>query len=154
MAVGWGRAGYGSDYWGATSVSVSLGTLAITSALGTPVIQPDCNVFPSGVAITSGVGALTVDCEANVVPATQVITSAIGSVIVFENEVVNLPTLAITSALGTAITDAEANANITVSLLISSGRGVVLVWSEIDESQTPRYGTINETQTPTWTEVA
>jgi len=154
VAVGWGRAGYGTDYWGATSVSVTLGTLAITSALGTPVIQPDCNVSVTGLASTSGIGALTVDCEANVTVGTLAITSAIGSVIVYENEVINLPTLAITSGQGTASTDAEANANITVSLAITSNTGVVLVWGEIDESQTPSYSAIDESQTPSWTEVA
>jgi len=30
----------------------------------------------------------------------------------------------------------------------------VLVWGEIDESQTPSYSTISETQTPNWEEVA
>ena len=74
--------------------------------------------------------------------------------IVYENEVINLPTFVITSAQGTATTDAEANANITVSLAITSNTGVVLVWGEIDESQTPSYSAINESQTPSWTEVA
>ena len=37
---------------------------------------------------------------------------------------------------------------------ITTGIGTVLVWGEIDESQTPSYSTISETQTPNWEEVA
>ena len=48
MAVGWGRDGWGEGKWGATSVSVTLGTLAITSGIGAPTIQPDCNVSVTG----------------------------------------------------------------------------------------------------------
>jgi hypothetical protein len=48
VAVGWGRAGYGSDYWGATSVSVTLGTLAITSAIGTVTTVAKANAITVG----------------------------------------------------------------------------------------------------------
>ena len=87
MATGWGRGTWGSDYFGATSVEVSLtgvaatasvGALtticeanvvptgqAATASLGTPVIQADCNVSLTGVAATASVGAVTSICEAN-----------------------------------------------------------------------------------------
>jgi hypothetical protein len=32
--------------------------------------------------------------------------------------------------------------------------GNILVWSLIDDSQTPNYSTISTTQTPSWSEVA
>ena len=32
--------------------------------------------------------------------------------------------------------------------------GTLLVWSRIDESQTPNYNNITDTQTPNWEEVA
>jgi hypothetical protein len=95
----------------------------------------------------------SVDAEANVSVTGLASTSAIGSVIVYENEVVNLPTFAITSALGTATTVAKANVT-PIGLGITSGTGVVLVWGEIDETQTPNYAIISQTQTPSWTEVA
>jgi hypothetical protein len=109
MAQGWGRAGFGTDYWGATSVSVTLGTL--------------------------------------------VATSAIGSVTIYENEIVNAPSLAITSSLGSVTTSAEATATVT-GLSVTTDLGLVLVWGDIDESQTPSYSAIDESQTPDWQEEA
>ena len=154
MAQGWGRDTWGSHGFGAEVISVTLGTLAITSARGALTVDAEANVTPATLAIATGIGSFTFDCEANVTPTTLVTTSAIGSVIIFENEVVNLPTFAITSSLGTALTNAQATATITDSFGITTNLGVVLVWGEIDQSQTPSYSAIDESQTPDWQEVA
>ena len=128
MAQGWGRAGFGTDYWGATSVSVTLGTLAITSGVGSP----------------------STTAKANVTLGTLVATSAIGSVTVYENEIINAPSFSITSSLGSVTTSAEATATITDSLAITTDLGLVLVWGDINESQSPSYSVINESQTPSY----
>ena len=57
------------------------------------------------------------------------------------------------SAIGSVSTDCESNVTLTGQELTSSV-GVILVWSRIDESQTPNYTSITGTQTPSWVEVA
>ena len=52
MAVGWGRAGYGEDYWGATSVSVSLTGVGATASVGSLSVVAKANVTPTGIAAT------------------------------------------------------------------------------------------------------
>jgi len=77
----------------------------------------------------------------------------LGSVTVYENEVIEVTGLAITSAIGGVSTTADANAILT-GVAITSSLGSVLIWSLIDESQTPSYSGIDESQTADWEEVA
>jgi len=153
MAQGWGRDTWGSHGFGSEVISVTLSTLAITSGSGALTVDAEANVTPTTLAITSGIGALTVVAEANVTLGTLVSTSAIGSVIIYENEVINAPSLAITSSIGSVSTNADATATITDSLEISTALGLVLVWGNIDDSQTPSYSVIDESQTPSWSSI-
>ena len=153
MATGWGRGTWGSDYFGATSVEVSLTGVAATAAIGTPTIQPDCNVSVVGITITSGIGSLAVVAKANVVPATLAITSAIGAVIVHENEVINLPSFAITSALSSVAVDAEADVAVTGVSATLTTDGNVFIWGEVDDSQTPNYSGVATSQSPNYTSI-
>ena len=130
MSVGWGRGTWGSGNWNGESVSVSLGTLAITSSLG----------------------STTQVAKANVSPSTQVTTSAIGSVIVHENEVINLPSFSMTSSLGTATTTADANVT-PESVSVSASLGNLLVYGQVDTSQTPSFSDIATSQSPNYTSI-
>ena len=80
----------------------------------------------------------------------MVTTSALGSVTIYENEVINLPSFSISSGLGTVSTVAKATVTITDSLVITNSLGAVLIWGEIDQSQTASYSTIDESQTPSY----
>ena len=130
MSVGWGRGTWGSGNWNGESVSVSLGTLAITS----------------------GLGSTTQVAKANVSPSTQVTTSAIGSVIVHENEVINLPSFSLTSGLGTATTTAKANVT-PDTFAITTSLGTPLLYGQVDTSQTPSFSDIATSQTPNYTSI-
>lgn len=152
MATGWGRGTWGSDYFGATSVEVSLTGVAATASLGTPVIQPDCNVSVTGLASTAAVGAVTTIAEANVALPTLAISSGIGSVIVFENEVIIMPSLAITSAINAATTNAAANVSL-VGQSATFTTGSIFIWGEIDDSQTPNYSGVATSQDPNYTSI-
>ena len=68
MAVGWGRAGYGEDYWGATSVSVSLTGIAATASLGTALVDAEANVTLTGVSSTCSLGTPVIQPDCNVSP--------------------------------------------------------------------------------------
>ena len=130
MATGWGRGTWGSDYFGATSVEVSL----------------------TGVASTAAVGAVTTIAEANVALPTLAISSGIGSVIVFENEVIIMPSLAITSAINAATTNAAANVSL-VGQSATFTTGSIFIWGEIDDSQTPNYSGVATSQDPNYTSI-
>jgi hypothetical protein len=54
---------------------------------------------------------------------------------------------------GTVTTVAKANVYPEGQSAIGSV-GTLLVWSRIDESQTPNYNNITDTQTPNWAKVA
>ena len=76
----------------------------------------------------------------------------VGTIIVHENEVINLPSFAITSALASVSTIAKANVtptpqSITVSL------GALLIYGEVDTSQTPNFSDVATTQTPNYTTI-
>ena len=58
----------------------------------------------------------------------------------------------LTSGLGTVVT--IANANVTPTSVSANGEvGIVLVWSEIDDSQSSNFSAITDTQTPGWSEI-
>ena len=81
-----------------------------------------------------------------------VTTSAIGSVIVHENEVINLTGQSVTSTLGSVTPRASAEVSIDgVSATFSTG--FILVYGEIDTSQTPSYSEVATTQSPNYTTI-
>lgn len=152
MATGWGRGTWGSDYFGATSVEVSLTGVAATASLGTPVIQPDCNVSVTGLASTAAVGAVTTIAEANVALPTLAISSGIGSVIVFENEVIIMPSLAITSAINAATTNAAANVSL-VGQSATFTTGSIFIWDQPGTDQNANYTGVATSQDPNYTSI-
>jgi len=77
----------------------------------------------------------------------------LGTVTVYHNAIVEVTGLAITSAIGAVSTTADANVSLT-GVAITSSLGSVLIWGLIDESQTPSYSGIDESQTADWEEVA
>ena len=100
-----------------------------------------------------GAVSVNVDGEANVTPTGQAGTSALGTATTVSNNNLSVTLNAATGSLGTVTTDAEANAYPTGQSATGSV-GTVLIWSRIDESQTPNYTTITDTQTSNWEEVA
>ena len=124
MATGWGRGTWSSDYFGATSVSISVtgnvGTLslgvetvvaaanvAVTNVVGTTAldngtaVQAAAVTGVSAVASTSALGDESVTCAANVAVTGNVGTSALGTESLITNNFLNMTGLAGTSALGT-----------------------------------------------------
>jgi hypothetical protein len=172
---GWGRGTWGQLTWGEPLPVTLTAPASGTSALGTVAVDAEANVVPTGqVGTTSApqagvnaqaiasvpglagsVGSLSVlvDGEANVNPTGQSATSAIGTATTVSNNNLSVTLNASVSALGSVSTDCESNVTLTGQELTSS-LGVVLVWSRIDENQTPNYTSVTGTQTPSWVEVA
>ena len=58
------------------------------------------------------------------------------------------------AAVGSIVTDAEAVVTLEALTEMISGTTDVNVWGLVDESQSPSYTTVTDTQSPNWNEVA
>ena len=161
--------------------------VSATGAVGTASVDGEANVSVTGQSSTSAVGGpgvngkavvalptlvsslgsvtVSVDAEANVTPTGQSGTSALGTpTFVLVN---NIPVsgFSTTSDVGSVSVVAKANAQPTGVSATGEVGTFILIWSLIDESQTPNYtnvtntqnsgfAQINETQSPSWKEVA
>ncbi len=191
--TGLGSVSTGQEATGAVGTPTFIGKanvtptgVSATGAVGTASVDGEANVSVTGQASTSAVGGVgvngkavvalptlvsslgsvtvTVDAEANVTPTGQSGTSALGTpTLVLVN---NIPVsgFSTTSDVGSVSVVAKANAQPT-GVSATGEVGIILVWSLIDESQTPNYtnvtdtqnsgfAQINETQSPSWKEVA
>ena len=160
--------------------------VSATGAVGTASVDGEANVSVTGQASTSAVGGVgvngkavvalptlvsslgsvtvTVDAEANVTPTGQLGTSALGTPTLVLVNNISVSGFSTTSDVGSVSVVAKANAQPT-GVSATGEVGIILVWSLIDESQTPNYtnvtdtqnsgfAQINETQSPSWKEVA
>jgi len=161
--------------------------VSATGAVGTASVDGEANVSVTGQASTSAVGGVgvngkavvalptlvsslgsvtvSVDAEANVTPAGQSATSTLGTPTLVSVNNISVSGFGTTSDIGSVSVVAKANAQpVGVSATGEVG-ATVLIWSLIDESQTPNYtnvtdtqnsgfAQINENQSPSWEEVA
>ena len=172
---GWGRGTWGQLTFGeplpvtitgvtsGTTAVGSVGVIASSNSLPTNVIGTGNvgSVVASGVAIqgvsgtasTIGLGDETVICDANVYPTNVAANTAINSVGLITNNILPITLGAATGSVNSV--SPSAAANIFPTEVNATGTlGNILVWSLIDDSQTPNYSTILTTQTPSWSEVA
>ena len=154
LLSGWGRAGFGELAFGEGTIPVNV-TAPGAGTTGAPVAGVNAQAIASVPGISASVGSLSVlvDGEANVNPTGQSATSAIGTATTVSNNNLSVTLNASVSALGSVSTDCKSNVTL-VGQELTSSLGVVLVWSRIDENQTPNYTSVTGTQTPSWVEVA
>ena len=160
--------------------------VSATGAVGTASVDGEANVSVTGQSSTSAIGGVgvngkavvalptlvsslgsvtvSVDAEANVTPTGQSGTSALGTPTLLLVNNISVSGFSTTSDVGSVSVVAKANAQPT-GVSATGEVGIILVWSLIDESQTPNYtnvtdtqnsgfAQINETQSPSWKEVA
>ena len=154
LLSGWGRAGFGELAFGEGTIPVTL-TAPGAGTAGAPVAGVNAQAIASVPGISASVGSLAVlvDGEANVVPTGQVGTSALGTATTISNNNLSVTGFQATTAVGTVVLNCQSNVTL-VGQELTSSLGVILVWSRIDENQTPNYTSITGTQTPAWIEVA
>ena len=176
MATGWGRGTWSSDYFGATSVDISVtgnvGTLtlgvetvvaaanvAVTNVVGTTAldngtaVQAAAVTGVAAVASTSALGDESVTCDANVAVTTVVGTLAAGTVIPVSNNNLNVTLDAAVTTLASVTT--KANADITTEgFELTSALNSVNIWELVAQGVTTTYTSVSTTQTPNWQEVA
>ena len=173
--TGWGRGTWGQLTWGEPLPVILTAPSAATSALGTVSVVAKANVTPTGQSATGGVSgvgvnaqavavcpsavgtlgsvSVLVDGEANVYPSGQAGTSALGTISLVTNNNISVTLSSASGSVGSVTTEAKANV-LPTGQSATGSVGTVLIWSRIDESQTPNYTTITDTQTSNWEEVA
>jgi len=154
LLSGWGRAGFGELAFGEGTIPVTL-TAPGAGTTGAPVAGVNAQAIASVPGLAGSVGSLSVlvDGEANVVLTGQSSTSALGTASLITNNNLSVTLNASVSALGSVSTDCKSNVTL-VGQELTSSLGAILVWSRIDENQTPNYTSVTGTQTPSWVEVA
>ena len=154
---GWGRAtGWGSLAFGEGIVPVSPSAPAAANATGAPTAGVNAQaiaVCPSALGTLGSVSVL-VDGEANVFPSGVAVTSALGSISLVTNNNLSVVGFNMPAAVGSIVTDAEAVVTLEALTEMISGTTDVNVWGLVDESQSPSYTTVTDTQSPNWNEVA
>lgn len=95
---------------------------------------------------------LVVTGIANIFPTGLEGTSALGSVAILLSINIDVTGQSATSALGNVTQNADANVILT-GVSATGNVGKVLVWSLIDENQTPNYTNITDTQTSSFSEI-
>jgi len=174
---GWGRGTWGQLTFGEPLPVTISAISAATSALGTVAVDAEANVVPASLLGTTGapvagvnaqaiatiqgavgtVGTLSVAVDGEAIVTLTgsgtVGTSALGTATTVSNNNLSVTLNAATGSAGAITPDAEANV-FPIGQSATGSVGEVLVWSRIDETQTPNYTTITGTQTPNWEEVA
>jgi len=81
------------------------------------------------------------------------ITSSLGTISLITKNNISVTGSQIDTAIGTVAIIAKANVTPT-GLQINSAVGKILIWSIIDQNQTPNYANIDTTQNDNWKEIA
>ena len=174
---GWGRGTWGELTFGEPLPVTLTAPGAGTSALGTVAVDAEANVTPTGQVGTTGapqagvnaqaiasvpgvvgtVGSLSVAVDGEAIVTLTgsgtVGTSALGTATTVSNNNLSVTLNAATGSAGAITPDAEANVFPT-GVSAAAETGVILVWGEVDDSQTISWETISDAQTPGWEEVA
>jgi hypothetical protein len=79
-------------------------------------------------------------------------TSALGSIGIISNNIISVTLDAATSGLG-SVTAAGTAAVVLEGVVGTTGTTHLLVWGEVDDSQTPNWSEISDSQTPSWSGV-
>ena len=153
---GWGRGTWGQLSFGEGDLPVAItGVTTGTTAVGTLVAAGFAVQGVSGTASTVGLGEETVTGDANVFPTNVIGTTALSSVGIISNNILPITLGAATGSITSLTTIADANVFVDNTDVLATGvLGKLLIWSLVDDSQTPNYSTISTTQSPDWSEVA
>ena len=122
IETGWGRGGWGNRVWGDTYSALPSG-IAITSAVGTPVITTDVvvsvtgvqasltnddatattsvTITPTGLPTTSSIGTATIAGTGDVIATGLSATSSVGTAVVAPRTIADATGVGLTSSIGT-----------------------------------------------------
>ena len=177
MATGWGRSTWGADYFGATSVDVSVTGNAGTLSLGSETVTAAANITVtnvvgttaldngtavqaaavtgvSAVASASELGDESVSCAANVAVTGFGLTSSLGLESLITNNNLSPTGLVGTTTLNSVTPKANADIIVTEGFEIVSGTILTInVWGQDAQNLTATYIPIAVNQSPNYTEI-
>jgi hypothetical protein len=116
------------------------------------------------VQATGSIGSVSTESTANVYPTGVEATSSLGDVTFVLSIVEIVGSVTGTALLGTPVASADADVPVT-GLQAQGYLGVVNIWGEIDDNQSPNWqditsiqdplwGTVNDAQNPDWQGIA
>ena len=128
LITGWDRSTWNSGAWN-SPLPVEVTGVSAASAVGSVTISLPVSVSVTGVSAASAMGSPTLITNSILSPSGVSAASAIGSV--------------------------QINFSFSVEGVSAAGLvNTVLIWNQIDDSQTSGFTEINASQTPTWTQIA
>ena len=150
---GWGRGTWGQLTFGEALPVTVTGVTSGTTAVGSLVATGDANVAETGIAATGAIGVPTatgvalvgvtgnagtgaIGQESATGAADVAVTNVIGTTALNSVGLVTNNILAVT--VGTVTTDSEANA-FPLGQSATGSVGKLLIWSLIDDTQTPKW---------------
>jgi|TARA_R110000744_G_scaffold298886_1_gene408404 hypothetical protein len=176
---GWGRGTWGQLTFGEPLPVILTAPAAGTSALGAVVVDAEANVIPTGQVGTTGapqagvnaqaiasvpglsgsVGSLSVAVDGEAIVTLTgsgtVGTSALGTATLITNNNLSVTGFSMTGSTNAGGLVVNSDANVSVQLDSATGAtGTILVWSMVDDSQTPNWVAVDDSQTPNWENVA
>jgi len=152
---GWNRGTWGQLAFGEGDLPVPTTGLAGTTGLGSVISTGAALTGVTGLAGAGAIGQESATGNAEVAVTNVIGTTAVNSVSLITNNILPITLGAATGALGDETVQASANAHLDNTNILATGViADILVWSLIDDSQTPNYSAISTTQTPSWSEVA
>ena len=150
LITGWDRSTWNSGAWN-SPLPVEVTGVSAASAVGSVVISLPVSVSVTGVSAASAIGSPTVSGKAVVAVTGVSAASAIGSPSFITNSILSPSGVSAASAIGSV----QINFKFTVEGVSAAGLvNTVLIWDQIDDSQTSGFTEINASQTPTWTQIA
>ena len=150
---GWNRGTWGQLAFGEGDLPVPTTGLAGTTGLGSVISTGAALTGVTGLAGAGAIGQESATGNAEVAVTNVIGTTAVNSVGLITNNILPITLGAATGSVNSVSPSAAANVFPT-EVNATGTLGNILVWSLIDDSQTPNYSTISTTQTPSWSEVA
>ena len=132
---GWNRGTWNEGTWN-SPLPVTLTGVSAASAIGTAVASIEGDVVATGVSAASAIGTPSVFSAAALQVSGVSAASAIGSASAVTNSTASVTGVSAASAIGSV----QINFSFTVTGVSAEGKANnALVWSSIDESQTPNW---------------
>ena len=150
LVTGWNRSTWNSGAWN-SPLPVVVDGVSAASAIGDETVSLPVSISPTGVSATSAIGDETVTVGVSISPTGLSATSAIGDSTLITNSILSPSGISAASAIGLT----QVNFSFSVEGVSAAGLvNTVLIWDQIDDSQTSGFTEINASQTPTWTQIA
>ena len=158
LLSGWGRAGFGELGFGEGTIPVNL-TAPAAATVGAPTAGVNAQAIASVPGLSGSVGSLSVAVDGEAIitltGSGTVGTSALGTATLSTNNNLSVTGFSMTGSTNAGGLVVNSDANVSVQLdSATAATGIVLVWSMVDDSQTPDWLAVDDSQTPNWENVA